>query len=152
MRTARRGRDLSPWYVTGFVESAGSFTYNRSGDRLTLIFAVRLSESNRTLLARLQRFFDGIGRIYTTRVAREKEGTPRTRNVSYYRVNRTRELLRVVEHFDAYPLRGRKRTAFRVWREMVFLRATHHGSRPPDELNDLAAKLSARRTRPFPAP
>ena len=136
---------VSPWYVTGFVEGAGSFTYNRSGNQLTLVFAVRLVESNRPLLDRLQRFFGGIGKIYSTPVAREGEEARPSRTVCYYRVNRTRELLRVVGHFDAYPLRGDKRKAFRVWREMVFLRATHHGSRPPDELNDLAAKLTEQR-------
>jgi len=145
METEQPRSRLSPWYVTGFLESAGSLTYNRSGDQLTLVFAVRLAESNRPLLEQLQRFFGGIGRIYSTPVAREREEAPRTRSVCYYRVNRTRELLRIVEHFDAYPLRGDKRKAFRLWREMVFLRATHHGSRPPDELNDLAAKLTEQR-------
>jgi hypothetical protein len=135
---------ISPWYVTGFVEGAGSFTYNRSGNQLTLVFAVRLAQTNRPLLEQLQRFFGGIGKIYSTPVAREGERARPPRNVCYYRVNRTRELLRIVEQFDAYPLRGDKRKAFRLWREMVFLRATHHGSRPPDELYDLAAKLSKR--------
>jgi hypothetical protein len=128
--------------VTGFVEGAGSFTYNRSGDQLTLVFAVRLTESNRPLLEQLQRFFGGIGKIYSTPVARDRKEARRARNVCYYRVNRTRDLLRVVEHFDAHPLRGDKQKAFGLWREMVFLRATHHGSRPPDELKELAAKLS----------
>lgn len=142
METEHVKRGVSPWYVTGFVEGAGSFTYNRSGDQLTLVFAVRLIESNRPLLDQLQEFFGGIGRIYSASVARDGQEARSTRNVCYYRVNRTRQLLRVVEHFDAYPLRGGKQKAFRIWREMVFLRAAHHGSRPPDELVDLAAKLS----------
>ena len=60
----------------------------------------------------------------------------------YYRTNRPTELLLVVDHFDRHPLRGEKQTAYRIWREMVYLRATHHGSRPPKRLDDLAWKLS----------
>jgi hypothetical protein len=128
--------------VTGFAESAGSFTYNRSGSQLTLVFAVRLPASDRALLRDLQRFLGGIGRIYSTAPGETSE----PRGACLFRVNRTRELLRVVKHFDAYPLRGGKRRAYRVWSEMVSLRAAHHGSRPPDELWDLADKLSRLRS------
>jgi len=123
------GEKIDPWYVTGFTESAGSFTFGRSGEQLLLVFAVRLPESNRPLLESLRRFFRA-GRIYGAGAG------------CYYRVNRPRELLRVVDHFDRHPLRGQRRTAYRIWREMVYLRATHHGSRPPKRLNDLAGQLS----------
>jgi len=132
--------------VTGFAESAGSFTYNRSGSQLTLVFAVRLPESDRELLCDLQRYLGGIGRIYATVPAPSAS----SRAACLFRVNRTRDLLRVVEHFDAYPLRGAKRNAYRVWREMVFLRAAHHGSRPPEALDRLADRLSARRRGAVP--
>jgi hypothetical protein len=146
MRTDKNRNPLHRWYVTGFAESAGSFTYNRSGGQLTLVFAVRLPASDRALLRDLQRFLGGIGRIYSTAPAEARV----PRGACFFRVNRTRELLRVVEHFDACPLRGGKRNAYRIWREMVFLRAAHHGSRPPEELWDLAEKLSrlTRRKRP----
>ena len=81
------GEKIPPWYVTGFAESAGSFTFGRSGKQLLLVFAFRFPESNRPLLESLRRFFRG-GRIY---------GAGRG---CYYRVNRPTELLRVVDHFD----------------------------------------------------
>ena len=118
-----------PWYVTGFTESAGSFTFSRSGKQLLLVFAVRMPRPNRPLLESLGRFFRA-GRIYDAGRS------------CYYRVNRPIELLRVVDHFDHYPLRGEKQAAYRIWREMVYLKATHHGSRPPKRLDDLAGKLS----------
>ena len=127
---------LAPSYVTGFVEGAGSFTFNRSADRITPVFAVRMKASSRNLLEQLQTFFGEAGRIYAT-----NEG-----NACLYRVNRTRDLLRLVEHFDAHPLRGDKQNAFRIWREMVFLRATHHGRGTPDALRAFAQRL-ARDTR-----
>jgi hypothetical protein len=136
---------LQPWYVTGFVEGAGSFTFNRSGDRITLAFAVRMKESNRRLLEELRRFFGGAGRIYSTRRAGNGSAA---RDTCLFRINRTRDLLRVVEHFNTYPLRGDKRKALGIWREMVFVRATHHGRRPPDELNELAEQLARATRRP----
>ena len=126
------GEKLPPWYVTGFAESAGSFTFGRSGKQLLLVFAVRFPESNRPLLESIRRFFRA-GRIYGDGPA------------CYYRINRPTELLRVVEHFERHPLRGEKKTAFRIWREMVYLRATHHGSCPPKRLDDLARKLQETR-------
>ena len=123
------GEKIPPWYVTGFAEGAGSFTFGRSGKQLLLVFAVRFPESNRPLLESIRRFFRA-GRIYGAGPG------------CYYRINRPTELLRVVDHFDRHPLRGEKQTAYRIWREMVYLRATHHGSRPPKRLDDLARKLS----------
>jgi hypothetical protein len=131
---------LEPWYVTGFVEGAGSFTFNRVGDRLTLVFAVRLKSSNRPVLERLRDYFAGAGRIYET--ARANEEGEATGATCLFRINRVRDLLRVVEHFDKHPLRGSKREAYALWREMVFLRATHLGGRAPDQLARLARRLA----------
>jgi hypothetical protein len=127
----RTNTTLTPDYVTGLLESAGSFTFNRGKQQLTVVFGVRSRATNRPLVEDLRAFFGDIGKIYDT-----------TRNSCFFRVNRPRELLRIVEHFDEHPLRGDKRNAFRVWREMVLLRATHAGSRAPRELNVLADRLS----------
>jgi truncated hemoglobin YjbI len=134
MRTVKR---LAPWYVTGFVEGAGSFTFNRGRGRITLVFAVRMREANRDHLERLRSFFGGAGKIYETR----RSADDGERVAFLYRINRDRDLLRVIAHFERYPLRGSKDDAFRIWREMVLLRAAHHGGRPPEELNELAARL-----------
>lgn len=123
---------LHPSWVTGFVEGAGSFTFNRSGERITPVFAVRMKAGGRRLLEELQAFFGDAGKIYATQ----------DNNACLYRVNRTRDLLRVVEHFDEHALRGEKRNAFHVWREMVFLRATHHGHATPETMRALAEHLS----------
>jgi hypothetical protein len=123
---------LDPWYVTGFAEAAGSFTYSRSGRQLMLVFAVRMPRANLKILEQLKVFFGGAGRVYS-------------REACSFRVTRPAELLRVVEHFDRHPLHGARREAYRIWREMVFLRATHHGTAPPERLGKLAKALSARR-------
>jgi hypothetical protein len=123
---------LTPDYVTGLLENAGSFTFNRGKRQLTVVFGVRSRATNRRLVEDLRNFFGGIGRIYDT----PPDGS------CFFRVTRPRELLRIVDHFDRHPLRGDRRSAFRIWREMVFLRAAHTGSRAPGPLNDLAENLS----------
>jgi hypothetical protein len=124
-------RHLAPLYVTGLLEGQGMFTYSRSGANLTLVFGIRLTARDRPLLERVRSFFGQAGRIYL-----------RPPSSCYYRVTRPRELLRIVEHFEAHPLEGERRRLFETWREMVFLRATYHGSRAPAELEQMARELS----------
>lgn len=108
--------------MTGFADAAASFTYSRSGNQLALYFALK---SEPTLLADIQTFFDGAGRIYET----------------YFRISRRDELLHVVDHFDRHPLRSAKQESFLVWRQMVM--AKQEFRRPDRELLDsLAAQLT----------
>lgn len=133
-------RRLDPWYVTGFVEGEGCFTYSRSGTRLAMYFAVKLSRADRRLLVALQGFFGGVGVIYDL-----------SKTASYYRVCRRVDLDSIVAHFDAYPPRGRKGSSYRIWREMCLLkRRSAHPSR--ERLNALAARLSAASLRNRSAP
>ena|SRR5437763_12792067 len=110
-------------YVTGFSEGLGSFTYSRSGRQLALYYAVRAEPE---VLAQIQAFFGGIGTIYRG---------------AYLRVTRRDELPLIIEHFDAYPLRTKKKAAYEIWRRMVLAKQTF---RAPDRdlLEDLARRLS----------
>jgi len=118
----------APWYVTGLLEGQGVFTYSRSGRHLTVVFALRQPAGDRRLLDELRDFFGGAGRLYTG---------------GYWKVTRPRDLLRIVGHIDAFPLRGDRRRAYGVWRQMVFVKAAHLGRRAPRDLVDLARELSA---------
>jgi hypothetical protein len=116
---------LDPLWVTGFADAAGSFTYSRSSKQLALYFSVKLADADRALLEDLQTFFDA-GRIYQP---------------AYFRVTRREELVRVVDHFERYPLRSSKREVYELWREMVV--AKQQFRRPDRErLAALAARLS----------
>ena len=135
---------LSPWYVTGFVDGEGSFTYNygRGRTQLAVVFAIRLTLADRPILAAIRDFFGGIGRLYAAPPRKPGRFTGPCRATCYFKTTSPFELLRVVDHFDRYSLQGEKRVPYAIWREMVFLRAAHHGERPPDELRQLAEKLS----------
>jgi hypothetical protein len=116
---------LDPLWVTGFADAAGSFTYSRSSKQLALYFAVKVADADRALLEDLQAFFEA-GRIYEP---------------AYFRVTRREELIRIVDHFDRYPLRSSKREVYDLWREMVV--AKQQFRRPDrDRLADLASRLS----------
>jgi hypothetical protein len=134
---------ISPWLITGLVEGAGSFTYQRNGPQLTLVFALRLPAGGRPVLELLRDYFGGAGRIYTTEPRRTGAAAPQ--RALRLRVTRPAELLRVVQHFDRYPLRGSERRSFGTWREMVLLRAANMGRRPPEELRLLAERLTRER-------
>lgn len=117
---------LDPLWVTGFADAAGSFTYSRSSKQLALYFAVKVADEDRPLLEDLQAYFDA-GRIY---------------DPAYFRITRREELMRVVDHFDQYPLRSSKRELYELWREMVV--AKQQFRRPDRErLASLASRLSA---------
>lgn len=143
METFSRGT-LDPWYVTGFVDGEGCFTFSRHGAQIALYFALKLTATDRAILEDIQAFFGGIGRFYD--VIPRAAPTPRsgfTKAAIYYRVSRRDELPVIVDHFDRYPLRGLKRSQFDIWRAMVQLKLDNFRTPRREEMNDLAARLSA---------
>jgi len=135
METFSRGTsiaELDPWYVTGFIEAQGSFTYSRNGRQMALYFGIKLPEVDEPVLHAIRDFFGGIGSIYPVQAGAS----------AYFRVCRREQLAVVVDHFDTYPLRGSKRAAYEIWREMVLLKQRFRQP-PRDELRLLAEQLSA---------
>jgi hypothetical protein len=141
---------LDPWFVTGFVDGEGAFTYSRSGRQIALYFAVKLTAADRPILEELQSYFGGAGRIYS--VLPRAAPTPRSgfsKAASYYRVTRRDELPRIVDHFDRFPLRTTKRVQYEIWRRMVALKQEFRSS-DREALAELALELSAASTRNQP--
>jgi hypothetical protein len=136
MRTVNRVPP-SPDYVTGLVEAAGSFTYSRSREQLSLYFSIRLGGADIAVLRDVRRYFGGHGRIYSVRPA-SKGSKPS----SYYRVNRLAELRRIVAHFDRHPLGGSKKRSYEIWKRMVVLKVASFGDPPRARLETLARALS----------
>jgi hypothetical protein len=134
---------LDPWYVTGFTEGEGSFTFSRSGQSMTLYFAIKLTMVDRHLLEAIQHYFGGIGMIYHVKArAPAGPGSGFTKSAAYFRASRREDLHRVVEHFDNYPLRGSKALSYAIWREMFVLKSAFRKVSNL-ELEALAARLSA---------
>lgn len=113
---------LLPWYVTGFCEGEGTFTYNRNGpSNVALVFAVKLMAKDSALLERLRRFF-GCGNIYKIKARFSKKFNTRSKASAYFRVTKAADLLKVVSHFDQYPLEGKKARSYVLWRAAVMLK------------------------------
>jgi hypothetical protein len=132
---------LNPWYVTGFSDGESAFTYSRSGNNLSLYFAIKLNFEDRNLLYQIKDFF-GVGKIYVGRPVLPGKHSGYTKTSFYYRVSKISELSKVIEHFDKYPPIGKKASTYPIWKEMVALKKEY---RKPNkaELNRLADKISA---------
>ena len=124
--------ELDPWYVTGFIEAQGTFTFSRNGRQMALYFGIKLPEVDEPVLHSIREFFGGVGSIYPVQAGAS----------AYFRVCRREQLPVIVEHVDTYPLRSSKRAVYEIWREMVVLKQSFR--RPPrEELWQLAEQLSA---------
>jgi hypothetical protein len=148
METFSRGTSLDPWYVTGFADGEASFTYSRSGKQMGLYFGIKLTARDRPLLDRIRDFF-GFGFIYDVKPVAATARSGWTKSSAYYRVTRNADLLRIVAHFDSYPLQGNKAATYAIWRQMVELKSAF---RKPDreQLTALALQLSALNARSLP--
>lgn len=134
---------LDPWYVTGFADGEAAFTYSRAGGSFGIYFSVKQREDNRQIVEELHNFFDGVGHIYR---GKESNGAPKSgfsKPYAYYRVTKSSELQKIVEHFDKYPLQSQKKhEAYQVWRAMVIHKRDNYRNINYDYLSELAGKLS----------
>ena len=123
---------LDPEYVTGLTEWAGSFTYSRDKGGITPIFGIRSSVRDIVVVAKVASFF-GVGKIY--------RGGQGFQKWVYFRVNKLGDLIKIVKHFERYPLQGMKQHAFAIWKEMVNCKRR---KLPKDKakIAELALKLS----------
>lgn len=138
-------RTLDPWFVTGFADGEGSFTFSRSGKQIAIYFAIKLVATDQPLLESIQDYF-GVGKIYRVQARSPSQGATSggaTKTASMYRVTRHNELPRVIEHFDNYPLQGEKRNGYAIWREMALLKTLFRKGADRELLSDLAQKLSS---------
>ncbi len=134
---------LDPWYVTGFSDGEAAFTYSRAGGSFGIYFSVKQREDNRQIVEELHSFFGGVGHIYK---GKESSGAPKSglsKPYAYFRVTKSSDLQRIVEHFDKYPLQStKKHEAYLVWREMVMYKKDNYRNIDYNYLSELAGKLS----------
>lgn len=91
---------IHPYFVTGFVDGEGTFgVFFRKGENrkfgysVSLSFSIGLHSKDRLLLERIQNYFCGIGVI-------SEHGS----NVIHYTVTKNRDIAKIIEHFDKYPI------------------------------------------------
>jgi len=131
---------MDPWFITGFCDGEGAFTYSRSGKSISLYFAIKLNEEDKALVDRIFSFFN-VGRIYKVKARESRNKSGNTKPAIYYRVTKVSELAQIIQHFDKYPLQSKKARIYNIWKEMWLLKKRF---RRPDlnRLNTLARELS----------
>lgn len=133
---------LNPWYVTGFCDGEAAFTYSRAGGIFNMYFAIRQREDNRRILEEMQEFFDYAGYIYKDEGSLPTRNSGWTKPSAYYRISRVRDLIRVIAHFDKYPLQSKKNECYKIWKEMVLYKKDNWRSTNFDKLRILAEQLA----------
>lgn len=125
---------LEPRYVTGLCDGAAAFTFSRNGNSpAALYFAVKLNAADGPLLRRLQDYFEGAGKIYDVKPRVPKANSGWTKKSVYYRITHLKDIAVVVEHFDRYPLQGRRHDAYLVWKQLYELRVRFWRKAWPDD-------------------
>lgn len=103
---------LDPNFVTGNVDGDGHFGIDlsknpkaRYGYTSTLVFTLvaEVNPENKKYLEKVQKFFGGVGRIYTSD------------NVYIYKVRSLKELHIIKNHFSKYSLQSTKHIHFLLW-------------------------------------
>ena len=100
---------LDPWYITGFADGEAAFTYSRAGGSFGIYFSIKQREDNRQIVEEIHNFFNGIGQIYRGKESKSSPKSGFTKPYAYYRVTKSAELQKIVEHFDKYPLQSQKK-------------------------------------------
>lgn len=135
--------ELNPWYITGFCDGEAAFTYSRNGGAFALYFGITQREDNEHLLEDIWEYFNYVGRIYRRKEAEPTKNSGFTKPSAYYRTTKTDELTIIIDHFDKYPLQGKKKLeAYKIWREMAIHKLENYRSTDYNKLRLLAEKLS----------
>ena len=103
---------LDPWFVTGFTDGEGCFqltiTRNKNskiGWHVELCFEIATHEKDKALLEKIQNYLN-VGNI-------SKHGS----QTFHYRVRSTKDLAKVIDHFDLYPLITQKLADYKLFKE-----------------------------------
>lgn len=104
-------------FVSGFVDAEGCFFVSISKNALLKcgytvkpVFQISLHEKDRNLLYDIQNILGGIGKVYN-------RGT----NACIFMVFTIEELIKLIEHFDKYPLLTCKRADFELFKSILDL-------------------------------
>ena len=107
--------ELDPLFITGFVDGEGCFgflilknKYSNSGWKVKLTFEIHLHKKDEPLLDNIGKFF-AVGKVYL--------GKKNERSIKFL-VQSQKDIAKIIEHFDKYPLITKKNSDFLIWKEV----------------------------------
>ncbi len=102
-------------WLAGFTDGEGHFgIYENGNGKKTLPraeFRIKLRQDDEPILKLIQKNL-GVGKIYPARYKQHH-------NQAAYTVTRRRDLLRIIQLFDKYPLKSKKQQDYAIWRQAV---------------------------------
>jgi len=140
--TTSRIPSLDPWFVSGFCDGEAAFTFSRSGQGFSLYFSVRQREDNIAIVHALQNYFGGVGKIYLGKEQFPTKNSGHSKPTAYFRVCKQDDLLRIVEHFDKFPLQSKKQEVYTVWKDMVIDKTKNSLNCQSDKFKLFAERLA----------
>ena len=112
-----------PLFITGFVDGEGSFKIGivenknyKTGFHIWLSLSISLHVRDRALLEKLQLTL-GVGRI----------GKHDSESIQL-QVTSIKEIKKIIEHFDKFPLKTKKIADYKLWKEVynLIINNEHH--------------------------
>ena len=119
----KRNAQLDPIFITGFVDGEDSFKINivedqnyKTGFHVWLSLSISLHVRDRALLDKLQLTL-GVGRI-------SKHGSESI----LLQVTSIKEIKKIIEHFDKFPLKPKNFADYKLWKEVynLIINNEHH--------------------------
>jgi hypothetical protein len=113
---------LNPWFITGLTDAEGCFTMSvgkndksKVGWAVKLSFQIGLHNKDRALLEQIQSYFK-VGNI-------SKHGS----NMLHFRVESVKDLAKLINHFDKYPLITKKHAEYILFKKayLIMLNKVH---------------------------
>gem|GEM_PF-486005 len=141
-RLAEEKKDLDPWFVTGFCDGEAAFTFSRSGNAFALYFSICQREDNKKVLEQIRDYFGGKGKIYIRKEQLPTRNSGHSKPNAYYRICKQEELLKVIEHFDKFPMQSKKQDVYGIWREMAINKTQKYLNCNSGEFRIFSEKLS----------
>lgn len=104
---------ISPWFITGFTDAEGCFNVglqkNPNGKfYVRPSYQIKVHSRDNLLLMSIKNYFGGIGNIYTT--SKDSKFTVRSLD----------DILKIILHFDNYPLITKKKCDFILFKEIIY--------------------------------
>lgn len=102
---------LNPWALTGFIDGEGSFIIgisknnNKVGWQVKLEFLLSLHEGDKFILESIKNYL-GVGNIIKHH----------SKNIIHYRIASIKDLAKIFDHLDKYPLLTQKRADYELFK------------------------------------
>lgn len=110
--------NFNPWALTGLIDAEGSFTLildkNKSrklGWRIQSKFQIGLHLKDLCLLQQIKEYLNDVGSLHIDRI----------KNRVIYSIDSNKDLIKLIEHLDKYPLISQKAADYLLFKQAVVL-------------------------------